>query len=63
MIHAGFRGTITLELINQGPFDIRLVPERMRPCQLVFERLGETPTGEIRTGFSGQAHPTGESDG
>ena len=35
-IHAGFEGTITLELMNLGPLPIQLSPQ-MPICQLVFE--------------------------
>jgi hypothetical protein len=42
-IHAGFDGFITLEVINHGPFDLKLVPHRTTMCQYIFERLSETP--------------------
>jgi len=53
-IHAGFNGRITLEMINHGPFYLRLVPGATRVCQLIFERLEDAPEGEIATGFQGQ---------
>jgi dCTP deaminase len=34
-IHAGFNGNITLEVINHGPFHLRLVPFRTRICQFI----------------------------
>jgi dCTP deaminase len=41
-IHAGFSGTITLELCNLGPFNISLYP--LRPiCQLIVETVRGTP--------------------
>jgi hypothetical protein len=58
-IHAGFDGYIALEMVNHGPFVLRLVPERTCICQLIFERLGQTPTGSIATGFQGQDDPSG----
>ena len=41
-IHAGFKGTITLELINLGPLDIALYP-RMPICQLIIEQVDGIP--------------------
>ena len=58
-IHAGFEGNITLEMVNHSPFHLRLVPDRTRICQLIFERLGELPSGLISTGFQGQTDPAG----
>jgi dCTP deaminase len=58
-IHAGFEGHITLEMLNHSPFYLRLVPNETRICQLIFERLGETPTSGIATDFQGQADPSG----
>ena len=58
-IHAGFEGRITLEMMNLGPFDLKLVPDRTRICQLIFERLGGRPKGPIQTDFQGQADPSG----
>ncbi len=59
-IHAGFEGNVTLEMVNHGPFHLKLVPERTRICQLIFERLGETPSSPIATDFQGQAVRRGE---
>lgn len=53
-IHPGFSGRITLEMINHGPFYLRLVPGTTRVCQLIFERLEDAPEGEIATGFQGR---------
>ena len=58
-IHAGFEGHITLEMLNHSPFYLKLVPDKTRICQLIFERLGETPTSAIATDFQGQADPSG----
>ena len=41
-IHAGFAGTITLELINLGPCNISLYPDSPI-CQLIFETVAGTP--------------------
>ncbi len=41
-IHAGFAGTITLELINLGPLDIALYPQ-MPICQLIIEQVHGVP--------------------
>jgi dCTP deaminase len=41
-IHAGFSGTITLELINFGPLDIGLFPG-MPICQLIIEQVHGIP--------------------
>lgn len=56
-IHAGFRGRIVLEMCNWGPYDLRLVPGKLAICQLIFERLGEPPRGEVQTRFVGQTGP------
>src|SRR5262249_55596196 len=37
-IHAGFRGRITMEITNQGPFPIKLRPGLVI-CQLIFEQV------------------------
>ena len=50
-IHAGFEGNITLEIINFGPFHLRLVPRETRICQLIFERLESDFEGDINTKF------------
>ena len=39
----GFEGNIVLEMINFGPFHLKLVPRRTSICQLVFERLESEP--------------------
>ena len=41
-IHAGFVGTITLELINLGPCNISLYPDTP-VCQLIFETVAGSP--------------------
>jgi dCTP deaminase len=59
-IHAGFRGAITLEIINFGPFYLKLVPGQTRICQLIFERLESIPIGEPATAFQDQTTPAGD---
>lgn len=56
-IHAGFDGTITLELINLGPLDIALYPE-MPICQLIIEQVHGTPFRNDSQ-FQGQDRPGG----
>lgn len=56
-IHAGFAGTITLELINLGPLDIALYPG-MPICQLIVEQVDGTPFSNISQ-FQGQSRPGG----
>jgi len=41
-IHAGFRGTITLELINFGTIPIALYPGAPI-CQLIIEQVSGVP--------------------
>lgn len=41
-IHAGFSGQIQLEMRNNGPLRVRLLPD-MRICQLIFEITLGTP--------------------
>jgi dCTP deaminase len=60
-IHAGFNGNITLEMINFGPFHLKLVPNKTRICQLIVETLESEPTLEIATAFQGQTLPSGGS--
>jgi len=56
-IHAGFAGTITLELINLGPLDIALYPS-MPICQLIIERVSGIPFRNDSQ-FQGQSNPGG----
>lgn len=59
-VHAGWNGRITLEMVNLGPFHLRLVPERTRICQLIIERLETDPGMDIATTFQGQIRPAGD---
>lgn len=56
-IHAGFSGTITLELINLGPLDIALYPN-MPICQLIIEQVHGLPFRNDSQ-FQHQATPGG----
>jgi dCTP deaminase len=58
-IHANFNAPITLEMINHGPFFLRLVPGKTRICQLIVERLESDPAADIRTDFQHQSKPSG----
>jgi dCTP deaminase len=59
-IHSGFNGKITLEMINFGPFYLKMVPNQTPICQLIIEQLESEPTQEIATSFQGQTLPSGE---
>lgn len=56
-IHAGFAGTITLELINLGPCDISLYPAAPI-CQLIFEVVQGSPVANDSQ-FQNQQRPGG----
>jgi len=56
-IHSGFAGTITLELINLGPYSISLYPNAPI-CQLIFETVLGTPIPN-QSQFQGQQSPGG----
>jgi dCTP deaminase len=58
-IHANFNAPITLEMINHGPFYLKLVPEKTLICQLIVETLESDPAGDIRTDFQHQESPAG----
>ena len=56
-IHAGFAGTITLELINLGPCDIALIPGAPI-CQLIVEEVRGVPF-KNNSQFQGQSNAGG----
>lgn len=56
-IHAGFMGTITLELINLGPCNISLYPGTPI-CQLILEEVRGVPFRNDSQ-FQNQARPGG----
>jgi dCTP deaminase len=56
-IHAGFKGPITLEIINLGPYDILLEAD-MYICQLIIEEVKGIPR-LTPSQFRGQTTPIG----
>jgi dCTP deaminase len=56
-VHAGFEGTITLEIINLGPYDILLEADTYI-CQLIVEEVKGIPV-LTPSQFRGQNTPTG----
>jgi dCTP deaminase len=56
-IHAGFSGTITLEMINLGNYPIQLYPGTAL-CQLIVEPVSGRPF-ESPSEFQNQSTPTG----
>jgi len=58
-LHAGWNGRIALEMVNLGPFHLKLAPSKTRICQLIIERLESDPDRDIATGFQGQTKPSG----
>ena len=56
-IHAGFEGTITLEIINLGAHDFLLIPG-MSICQLIIEEVRGNPV-DAPNQFKGQTTPAG----
>ena len=56
-IHSGFDGTITLEMINLGPYPITLY-RGMEICQLIVEPLDASPFLNP-SDFQGQNRPAG----
>ena len=56
-IHAGFAGTITLQLINLGPANISLYPGKPI-CQLIVETVAGVPFRNDSQ-FQGQSQPGG----
>jgi dCTP deaminase len=58
-IHAGFEGHIVLEIMNFGPFPLRIDPDDTHICQLIFEELGADPDCVINTVFQNQSDVLG----
>ncbi len=56
-IHSGFKGTITLEIINLGIHNFLLIPQ-MSICQLIIEEVKGCPL-DAPNQFSGQSSPAG----
>lgn len=61
IIHAGFKGAITLEIVNLGAFHVKFVPNVTRICQFIIERLDTAAATELRTEFQHQETPIGGS--
>jgi dCTP deaminase len=53
-IHAGFEGRIVLEMYNFGPYPFAASTQEFGVCQLIFERLGRVPGGQVKTTNKGQ---------
>ena len=58
-IQAGWSGYITLEIVNLGPWPIKLRPQELLACQLIFERVGEPDDSADPSHFQGQQSPAG----
>ena len=62
-IQPGWSGQIILEMMNNGPLDIKLTPLIDRPCQLTFFELKTELPPEMAYGsresdaYQGQKHP------
>jgi len=61
IIHCGFFGPVYLEVKNEGPFHLKIWPEKTRICQIVFERVSSRPVEELDSIFIGQDSPTEKS--
>ncbi len=59
IIHAGFNGPITLEIVNLGAFHVKFVPNETRICQFIIERLDTAATRDLLTLFQHQETPVG----
>jgi dCTP deaminase len=57
-IHAGFEGRIAQEIVNHGPFTLKVRPNQSKLCQLIIERVGAVPKQKPGQ-FSGQTTPLG----
>ncbi len=58
-IHADFEGTITLEMVNLGPYPLELTPN-IKICQLIVELVDGTPAF-TSSQFRGQRAPQGRN--
>lgn len=59
-IHAGFGGKITLEMLNHGPFTLKLRPNVSEVCQLTIECVRGVPKNEgARAAYLEQSTPLG----
>ena len=58
-IQAGWSGPITLEIVNLGPWPIKLRPHELKICQLILERVGQPGAEEHVSQFHEQTSPSG----
>ena len=58
-IHSGFKGKITLEIVNHGPFWLEVRPNVSELCQLIVEEVSDVPQRGGGKTFSGQQSPLG----
>jgi len=62
-IHCGFGGKegriITLEIVNLGPFSVKLLPRKTVICQLIVEQVSGKPQRELISPFATQRTPVG----
>ncbi len=62
-IQPGWSGPIVLEMMNNGPLDIKLTPLVDRPCQITFFELKSAVPKKVAYGtrpsdvYQGQKHP------
>ena len=59
-IHAGFSGQVVLEMMNFGPFPLRIDPGHTRICQVIFEELGSDPSCALNSRFQDQSDVLGQ---
>ncbi len=59
IIHSGFSGRITLEIVNHGPFELKVRPRETRLCQLIIEEVKGVPRRGGSAMFSQQSTPLG----
>jgi dCTP deaminase len=59
IIHAGFSGKITLEIVNHGPSELKVRPRETRLCQLIIEEVQGVPQRGGSVIFSQQSTPLG----
>ena len=52
-VHATYEGQLRLEILNNGPFELKLHPG-MRFCQLIIERIGSPAVSTLRSRFQRQ---------
>ncbi len=67
-IQPGWKGSIVLEIMNNGPLVITLTPLRDKPCQLTFFELKSDVPSDALYGtrptdrYQGQTHPIDHGD-